>query len=69
MKSSVKSSVKIIELIYQNKKITTSEMAESIGISTRAIEKQIAKLKEQGKIQRIGADKGGHWKVLKKYPK
>jgi len=64
VKGSVKSSVKIIDLINQNKNITIPEMAKSIGISTRATEKQIAKLKEQGKIRRIGADKGGHWKAL-----
>ena len=65
-KGSEKSSVKIIELIKQNQNITIPKISKSIGITTRAIEKQIAKLKEQGEIERIGPDKGGHWKVSKK---
>jgi len=35
-----------------------------LNISRRAIAKQIAKLKEKGKLRRIGSDKGGHWKIL-----
>jgi len=38
-------------------------MAEIIGITERAIEKQLAKLKEKEIIDRVGPDKGGHWKI------
>ena len=38
-------------------------MADSIGISERAVEKQLAKLKGKGVIDRIGPDKGGYWKI------
>ncbi len=58
-----KSSVKIINLIKENKYITIPEIAENIGLSTRAIEKQIAKLKKQKKLDRFGPDKGGHWEI------
>lgn len=47
----------------ENENITTSQMAEIINISTRAIEKQLAKLKMIGVIDRVGPDKGGYWKV------
>ena len=47
-----------------NSNITTTEIAEMLNISRRAVAKQIAKLKEQNIIKRIGADKGGHWEVL-----
>jgi ATP-dependent DNA helicase RecG len=40
-------------------------MAEKVSKSTRAVEKQLAKLKKQGKIEREGPDKGGKWKVIK----
>ncbi len=43
--------------------ITQLEIAEAIGRSTRAIEMQVAKLKTEGLIERIGPDKGGHWMV------
>ena len=64
-KSSQKSSQKIIELISENKFITTEDMANHIGISRRAISKQIAKLKKEGVIERIGSDKGGYWYLVK----
>ena len=63
--SSQKSSQKIIELINENKSITTEDMANHIGISRRAIAKQITKLKKEGIIERIGPDKGGYWNLLK----
>ena len=63
-KSSQKSSQKIITLISQDPNITTNKMAEALGVSRRAIAKQIATLKELGKIRRIGPDKGGYWKVI-----
>ncbi|MBW1809242.1 MAG: HTH domain-containing protein [Deltaproteobacteria bacterium] len=43
--------------------VTISEIAIELGITTRAVEKQISNLKESGRIERVGPDKGGHWKV------
>jgi len=48
----------------ENPNITTIELAEILEVSRRAIAKQIAKLKEQGKLKRVGPDKGGYWKVI-----
>lgn len=61
---SQKSSHKILVLVQENRNITTTEMARSIGISRRAVAKQISKLKSEGKLMRVGSNKGGHWKVL-----
>jgi len=63
-KTTQKSSQKIWALSAQNPKITTTEMAEILGISRRAIAKQITALKENGKLRRIGPDKGGHWEIV-----
>ena len=60
-----KTTRKIIELISKNKYITTLELAESLNRSRSAIAKQIAKLKEEGVIERIGPDKGGYWGIKK----
>jgi len=38
-------------------------MGDEIGISKRAVLKQINKLKGQKRLARIGAAKGGHWKI------
>ena len=65
-KGSEKGSEKIITLINKNPSITIKKIAELLGVSTRAIEKQLATLKEKGLIKRSGPDKGGHWIVIPK---
>ena len=62
-KGTEKSSEKIETLISKNPKITTKEMAVRLNISPRAVEKQIKNLKTAGKLERIGPDRGGYWKV------
>ena len=59
-----KSSVKIIQLIRKNQNITIQELATKIGITTRAVEKQIEKLKAEQKLERSGADNGGKWNII-----
>jgi ATP-dependent DNA helicase RecG len=62
-KSSEKGSEKILELLRENPKLTIAEIAEVISISTRAVEKKIARLKEEGILTRQGPDRGGQWQV------
>jgi DNA-binding Lrp family transcriptional regulator len=38
-------------------------LAQQLGLSSRAIEKNIAQLKADGWLKRIGAAKGGYWQV------
>ena len=64
--SSQKSSQKIIEMIRKNPELTTQQMADILGISRRAVAKNIASLQEKGIIRRVGADKGGHWEIVEK---
>jgi ATP-dependent DNA helicase RecG len=45
-------------------KISARVMSEKIGISQRAVEKTIRKLKKEGVIKRVGSPKNGYWKVL-----
>jgi len=59
-----KTGEKILKLIQENQNITASELAETLGISQKGIEWQLKKLKEDGKLIRIGPDKGGHWEVM-----
>lgn len=62
-KTSGKTSGKILSLMRENPQISIPEIAEAIGRTTRAIEMQVAKLKAEGLIERIGPAKGGHWVV------
>ena len=63
-KSSKKSSEKILTAIIANSNITIQELVDSIGLSSAGIRKNLDKLKNQGKIRRVGPDKGGHWEII-----
>ncbi len=63
-KSSEKSSEKILNLIKSDPHVSARSIAEQLGLTSRAVEKQIAQLKALGRLQRIGPAKGGHWEVL-----
>jgi len=45
--------------------MTIPQLAMELEISTRAVEKQIAKLRKNNQLKRIGPAKGGHWEVNK----
>ena len=64
LKSSLKSSQKILELISASPSITISEIADRLGMTKRGVDKNIKRLKVQGIIRRVGPDKGGHWEVI-----
>lgn len=59
--------LKIISLMKENSKISISEMADKVGISTTSIEKNIGYLKKQGIVRRIGPARGGYWDVVENY--
>ena len=63
-KSVEKSVEKVWRLIKQDPYITTKQIADAVGLSTRGIEENIKKLKREGRIRRIGGDNGGHWEVI-----
>ena len=63
-KGSGKSSGKIVELLKSNGSLTIPEIASHLEISTRAVEKQIANLKAENRIRRVGSLRGGYWEVV-----
>jgi len=65
-KSSEKSSEKILNILQEQDRISAKELAEKLGISSRAVEKNIMKLKEKGLLKRVGPDKGGYWEIIQK---
>ena len=54
----------ILELIAKDPMISAQQLAQIVGISSRKIEENIAKLKRRERLKRIGPDKGGHWEVV-----
>lgn len=55
---------KILALLQDNPHMAARELAKQVGISSRKIEENIAKLKVLDLLERIGPAKGGYWKVL-----
>ncbi|OEU81073.1 MAG: ATP-dependent DNA helicase RecG [Desulfobacterales bacterium C00003060] len=64
--SSGKTENQVFTFLSDNPKITIPELAEAFGLTTRAVEKQIAKLREKGRLRRIGPARGGHWQTIEK---
>ncbi len=54
--------IKILEQIKYNNKISATKLAVIVGISKRKIEENLAKLKKQGVIKRIGSTRG-YWEI------
>ena len=55
---------KILVLITANPQITQKELMDQTGLTRRGVEWNLRKLKDEGRIKRVGPDKGGHWEVL-----
>jgi ATP-dependent DNA helicase RecG len=53
----------ILKAITDNNKISITQLAQQFSLSTTAIEKQIAQLKQADLLERVGSAKGGHWVV------
>jgi len=70
VKGSVKSSVntedKILDYLKQNPRSTIKYLAQILNLTSRAIEKQIANLKKENRLLRVGSARKGHWEVLDK---
>ena len=60
----LKSREKILALIKEHPEYSARKLAEAIGITPKAVEKQLTNLKAAGAIRRDGPDKGGRWVIL-----
>jgi ATP-dependent DNA helicase RecG len=54
---------KILDIITNNPQITQKELVEMTGLTRRGVEWNLAKLKAEGLIERVGPNKGGHWRL------
>jgi predicted HTH transcriptional regulator len=59
----VENQKKIVRLIHGDPHISKKRMAEIIGISTTAVDKNMETLKKKGILKRVGPDKGGYWEI------
>lgn len=63
VKSRDKSRDKILKLLRRQPDLTQAELAEVLGLSVKAIEKQIVQLKDANLLRRKGGKKFGFWEV------
>lgn len=61
-----RTSQRVIDLVISDPSISAETMASKIGISSRAVEKHIYKLRSLGILIREGADRGGYWRIIVK---
>lgn len=55
---------KVIKILKEHPEYTKGQMAEINGKGARTIQRSLDKLKENGKLVRIGSKKNGYWEVL-----
>lgn len=55
---------KILELLKTHPEYSARKLSNVVGITEKAVEKQLAKLKAEGLLKRNGPDKGGKWVVI-----
>jgi predicted HTH transcriptional regulator len=58
--------LEILSLIEKNPNITIIELSKQLNISDRTVKNNLNKFKNAGIISRVGSDKTGSWKILKK---
>ena len=54
---------RIIALVKNNPSIKTEEMAKTLGVSLRTVKSVISALEKDGKLERVGGKKYGHWEA------
>jgi len=63
-KKSEKTADRLLREIRRNPHLTIANLAALLGISTRSIERNLQTLQESGRLQRVGAARGGHWRPI-----
>ena len=54
---------RILQILSKQPDGTAKSIAEACGISARTVERYLKALQQKGKLQRVGAKKGGVWRV------
>ena len=59
----IKTQERIMKLLKGKGSLTFEEMAKELKVTRKTIQRNIAKLKSMGLIERVGEDKNGYWKL------
>ena len=59
----VENEEKIITLLKQNNKISALQIADTLHLTQRTVQRYLKQLQEKDLLERIGPAKGGYWKI------
>jgi len=65
LKTSLKTTQKIMDAIRRDPEVTRDGLAALAGITSGGIKYHLHRMQKSGVIRRVGADKGGHWEIIK----
>ena len=60
-----KNETAILTLLRDDPEKSTARIADTLGVSSRTIDRALKSMKEKGVIKREGAHKNGYWVLLK----
>ena len=63
-KATGKTPLAVLDLLASDPTLTVPELAARLEKSALTIHRAIRALRESGRLQRIGPDKGGQWQVI-----
>jgi predicted HTH transcriptional regulator len=56
---------KVLEILCEDPGATLSTLASLLSVSTKTIQRDLAELRNQRRIERVGSDASGHWRIIK----
>lgn len=59
---------RILVMLRDNPRATASVMASALQVSESTVKRHLKKLREQGRLTRVGSDKAGYWVVIEGPP-
>ena len=54
---------RIIDFMIADPDITAALIADKLSVTTRTVEREVKKLRDVGRIERVGGKRYGHWKA------
>ena len=57
--------IRLLELLKIKPNTTQLELSNKLNVSRRTISTLLANLKDKKRIERVGSDRKGYWKILK----
>lgn len=56
--------IKLLELLKKNPNMTQVDFSTALNVSRRTVSTILANLKEKKRIERVGSDRKGYWKII-----